>query len=76
MRKGEGILWCRIYRSRASDRYCALREKANSNIMEEYNLWKKALNISWKEYLNEIAKNPYTSSAAKELAEHLMRRGE
>jgi len=29
-----------------------------------------------KEYLNEIAKNPYTGSSAKELAEHLMKKGE
>ena len=56
--------------------YCELHEKANKNIVEKYNAWKKALNISWKEYLNEIAKNPYTGSSAKELAAHLMKKGE
>lgn len=76
MRKGEDILKCRICRGGAIDTYCQLHEKANRNIVENYIVWKKALNISWKEYLNEIAKNPYTGSAAKELAEHLMRRGE
>lgn len=67
---------CKICNKKAVNEYCELHEKANNNIMEKYNIWKKALNISWKEYLNEIAKNPYTGSSAKELAEHLMKTGE
>jgi hypothetical protein len=40
--------------------------------MERYEAWKKALGISWKEYLNEIVKNPLTGEWAKEVAQHLI----
>jgi len=69
-------LKCEICDREATNKYCELHEKANKNIVEKYNAWNKALNISWKEYLNEIAKNPYTGSSAKELAEHLTKIGE
>jgi len=38
--------------------YCQFHSKAQENIMANYEQWNKALNISWKEYLSEIAKNP------------------
>jgi len=41
--------------------------------MEKYEVWKNALDISWKEYLREVAKNAYTGSWVKEVAEQLMR---
>ncbi len=34
------------------------------------------MDISWKEYLNEIAENPYTGSWAKEVAKYLNRKKE
>lgn len=67
---------CKICEREAINEYCELHEKVNKNIVKKYNVWNKALNISWKEYLNEIAKNPYTGSSAKELATHLMKKGE
>jgi hypothetical protein len=44
--------------------------------MKKYELWKKALEISWKEYLSEIVKNPLTGEWAKEAAEYLSKSGE
>jgi hypothetical protein len=44
--------------------------------LKKYDVWKKALEISWKEYLNEIVRNPLTGEWAKEVAEHLMKCGE
>ena len=63
---------CEICNRETVNEYCELHEKANKNIVEKYNSWNKALSISWKEYLNEIAKNPYTGSSAKELALFLL----
>jgi hypothetical protein len=40
--------------------------------VEKYEAWKKALDISWKEYLNEIVKNSLTGEWAKEVAQHLL----
>ena len=56
--------------------YCELHAKAYKNIDKKYEEWKKALEISWKEYLSEIVKNPLTGEWAKEVAEHLIKSGE
>lgn len=64
---------CKICDKKAIEKYCELHEKAYKSIVKKYDEWKKALDISWKEYLNEVAKNPYTGSLAKEVAEQLMK---
>jgi hypothetical protein len=56
--------------------YCELHRKAYESVVKKYSLWKRALQISWKEYLREIAKNPLTGEWAKEVAEHLIKSGE
>ncbi len=52
--------------------YCALHLKAYENIVKNYGLWKKALKISWKEYLSEIEQNSLTGEWAKEVASYLI----
>ena len=56
--------------------YCELHAKAYESIVKKYNLWKKALEISWKEYLSEIVKNSLTGEWAMEVAEYLIKSGE
>jgi len=56
----------------ANSEYCELHEAAHRNLIEKYEDWKKALGISWKEYLNEIVKNPLTGEWAKEVAQRLI----
>lgn len=56
----------------AEDSYCKQHEKAFENIKAKYELWKKAMDISWKEYLSEIANNPLTGEWAREVAHHLL----
>lgn len=62
---------CKICDKEAVGTYCEGHEKAHANLVKEYGSWKKALDISWKEYLSEVAKNSYTGSWVKEVAEHL-----
>jgi hypothetical protein len=70
-------LKCKICDRKASDSgYCKFHDKAYKNIVRKYDLWKKALGISWKEYLSEIAKNPLTGQWAKETVEYLVTNGE
>jgi hypothetical protein len=52
--------------------YCTLHSKAYKAIVDSYGRWKKAIGISWKDYLSEIAKNPLTGEWAKEVAENLI----
>jgi predicted metal-dependent peptidase len=68
-------LKCKICEREAVNEYCELHEKAHEKVVQRYELWKKAMDISWKEYLNEIAENPYTGSCAKEVARHLAEKG-
>ncbi|MFQ6064404.1 MAG: hypothetical protein ACE5L6_02910 [Candidatus Bathyarchaeia archaeon] len=63
---------CKICDREAANEYCELHEKARENIVQRYEIWKEAMGISWKEYLNEVAENPYTGSWAKEMARHLI----
>jgi hypothetical protein len=51
--------------------YCEFHSKACKNMVENYDLWKKALEISWKEYLSEIVKNQLSGEWAREVAKHL-----
>lgn len=64
---------CKICSKEAVDKeYCRLHEKAHRNLMDKFEMWKEALDLSWKDYLNEIVKNPLTGTKAKEVAETLL----
>jgi hypothetical protein len=70
-------LKCAICNNEAGENhYCELHTKAYESMTKKYESWKKALEISWEEYLREIAKNPLTGEWAKEVAEYLSKSGE
>jgi len=52
--------------------YCSLHLKAYQNICEKFEVWQKALEISWMDYLVNISKNSLTGEWAKEVAKHLI----
>ncbi len=64
---------CKICsRDAAKDGYCKLHLKAYQNLAEKFSIWQKALNINWKQYLDEIQKNSLTGEWAKEVAKYLI----
>ena len=67
---------CRICNKEAVEKYCELHEKAYRSIVQKYEDWKRAMDISYREYLNEILKNSYTGSWAKEVVEKLIKDGD
>ena len=68
---------CKACRREAGKReFCPAHLKAHENIAEKHEVWRKALNITWEEYLREIAKHSLTGEWAKEVAEHLISNGE
>jgi len=56
--------------------FCPVHLKAYNNILEKYAVWRKGLNISWEEYLREIAKHSLTGEWAKEAAKSLTNKEE
>lgn len=52
--------------------FCPLHLKAYENIVDKYGFWRKALKISWKEYLSGIEQNSLTGECAKEVANYLI----
>lgn len=56
--------------------FCPSHLKAYKNIVLEYNVWREALRISWKDYLREIEKNSVTGEWAKEVAQYLIKKEE
>jgi hypothetical protein len=66
---------CKICNREAVGEYCELHERAHRNIVKKYEVWRTASNLSWEEYLNEVAKNPYTGSWVKEVVDYLKKSG-
>lgn len=56
--------------------YCESHMKAYENVIEKYKVWHKATQISWKEYLSQIVKNPLTGEWAREVAESMIKGGD
>ena len=56
----------------AQNSHCELHQKAYENLQKKFEDWKKASNIEWKNYLQEVARNPLTGIWAKEVAESLL----
>jgi hypothetical protein len=64
---------CRICSRIAKEKgYCSLHLKAYQNICEKFEVWNKASEISWQDYLVEIQKNSLTGEWAKEVAKQLI----
>jgi hypothetical protein len=68
---------CKICKKEAQENnFCTLHQKAHSNLMDSYPIWRKALNISWKEYLSQVAENLSAGDWVKEVAKYLIENGE
>jgi hypothetical protein len=66
-------LKCKVCDREAIEKdFCELHLKAYENIVEKYDVWRKALKISWREYLSEIEQNSLTGEWTKEVASYLI----
>jgi hypothetical protein len=50
-----------------------LHLKAYQNIIDKFDVWKKASDTLWSQYLVEIQKNSLTGEWAKEVAKYLIK---
>ena len=70
---GEKELNCKLCQREAKEKdFCTLHLKAYKNLLEKYIFWSKADNISWKEYLSQIAESPLAGNWVKEVAKYLI----
>ena len=66
-------LQCPICGRKADEQdYYKLHARVRTIIIRKYDRWRKAKEISWKEYLSEIAKNPLSGEWPREVAQHLI----
>jgi hypothetical protein len=63
---------CEICGRKAKSGFCDNHEKAHRNLLEKYEAWRKSMDISWREYLEQISKNPYTGIWVKEVVRNLL----
>jgi hypothetical protein len=67
---------CKICnRTAIKQEFCLLHLQAYQNILEKFEKWKMASDVSWTEYLGMIQKNSLTGEWAKDVAKHLMMEG-
>ena len=66
---------CEICGRETNSEFCELHKKAYENLIEKYELWKRASNITWTEYLKKILTNPNAGLWVKEVAQQLLRDG-
>jgi len=52
--------------------YCSSHLKAYQNIYEKFEVWEKALGVTWMDYLVKISKNSLTGEWAKEVVKQLI----
>jgi hypothetical protein len=68
---------CKVcLRDASKEGFCPLHYKAYGNLVCCYESWRKALKISWKEYLSQVVMNSSAGNWVKEVAEYLIENGE
>ena len=55
--------------------FCVLHLRAYQNVLEKFDVWKKASGTVWMEYLVEIQKNSLTGVWAKDVVKQLIMEG-
>lgn len=64
---------CKICdRESSKEGICSLHLKAYENLTNTFDKWRKALNVSWREYLSQIVENSSAGNLVKETAEYLL----
>lgn len=63
---------CKICERETEGQYCEVHGKAYGNLVEKFEVWRRALGLPWKKYLREIAENSLTGEKAREVASALL----
>jgi hypothetical protein len=63
---------CEICGNSSGEPYCGRHQIACDNLVEGYEKWRSAVDISWKTYLKEVYKNKLTGQWVKEVIQRLL----
>ena len=62
---------CKIFSSEAQKNgFCTLHLQAYQNVIEKFDVWRKASGLFWIDFLVEIQKNSLTGEWAKDVVKH------
>ena len=65
---------CKICSREAQENgFCMLLFRAYQNVIEKFDVWRKASGMFWIDYLVEIQKNSLTGEWAKDVVKHLFK---
>lgn len=56
----------------AESEYCRYHGMANKNLEAAYEVWEKATNIGWSDFLNEVLERSEMGSWARDVAKYLL----
>jgi hypothetical protein len=64
---------CKICSGDATENgFCSLHFQAYKNVVSKFDVWRRASNVLWIDYLEQIQKNSLTGEWAKEVANYLI----
>ena len=70
-------LKCRVcQRDAVEEGLCEWHLRAHHNLVDRFPVWCRALGITWKDYLSQIAENSSAGNWVKEVAKYLIENGE
>ncbi len=67
---------CLCERDMVESGFCQFHFLAYKNVVQQYEIWRKALDIPRKDYLRKIAMNSVTGDWAREVANYLSKKEE
>jgi len=63
-------------RAAVEEGFCEWHLLAYRNLTDRFPVWQKAMEITWKDYLSQIAENSSAGNWVKEVAKYLLENGE
>ena len=66
---------CEVCGRKSENRFCELHEGAYENLLKNFEVWKRAMQVSWIEYLAKIQNSEFAGLWVKEVARCLLTLG-
>jgi len=68
----EAVMSCPICGAPSRNRFCSAHQMAFQNLLSVYEVWRRALEISWRDYLERVAGNENSGRWVQEVCAFLL----